>query len=309
MGFEAFKKAQAKQDESQLVEEQKGEAKSYKDDRFWMFTKDSSGNAKAIIRFLPQQDPTKPAYIKTFKHAFQNEKTGKWLIDECPWTIKVKCPICLYAHETYEQYKDKPSKFRPGKQTWFISNILIVKDELNPENEGKVFLYRFGRDMFKKIEDAIKGDEDDDISPIKVFNFFEGHNFRINVSEKSIPGYSKPVNDYDKCRFELQPSEVCDGDEEAQKTVYECIYDLDEFLNPELFKSEEQLKAKLANMISGKKSIIDELKEQESLKEKESSKVKEKESPNVTSNVTEKDEDDDIDDFFDSLDEDDDIPY
>lgn len=314
MGFAEFKKAQAKQDEAKFIDESEKKAtKSFKDDRFWMPTRDASGNSKSIIRFLPQTDATKSPYVKTFRHGFQHPETRRWFIEECPWTLKIPCPVCAYAKEEY----DKGNK-KPNKQTWYIVNILVVKDENAPENEGKVFLYKFGREIFKKIEAAVKGDPDDDVDPISVFNIMEGHNFRLNITSKTIPEFKKPVNDYDKCRFEVQGNPICDGDEEEMEKVYNSIRDLDEFLDPELFKSEEELKKKLASFLGGgsSKSVLDELREQQA-SEKAEEKLKKKEEPKFDeddeipdfSSKDEPEEEDDEDDFFASLDDDDDIPF
>lgn len=299
MGFAEFKKAQKNQNEQAFIEESELTAKSFKDDRFWMFTK-QNGNAKAIVRFLPQKDSAKSPYVKTFKHSFQNPETNRWFIEDCPWTIKTPCPVCKYASETYDEYKKLPSKYRPSKDTWFITNILVIKDELCPENEGKVFLYKFGKEIFKKIESAVKGDEDDEILPIKVFNMFEGHNFRFNVNEKEVNGFSKPVNDYDKCRFEANPCPISEDEDEMEK-VYNQIYDLSEFIDPEKFKSETELKEKLANfLVTEKKSILNELKEQKQIENKKET-IKE---------IKETDDSEDEDDFFSQLDEDgDEIPF
>lgn len=296
MGFKEFKKAQPKQEESNFVKEDE-KTKSFKDDRFWSFTKDASGNAKAVIRFLPQKDNTKSPFVKTFQHAFQNPVTKRWFIDECPWTIKTSCPVCLYAKEVYDQDKN------PSKKTWFIANILVVKDELNPEAEGKVFLYKFGKEIFKRIQEAVTGSEEDEIEPIKVFNISEGHNFRFNVSEKTVPGIKNPVNNYEKCRFETKPSEICEGDEGKQETVYNSLYDLDEFLDPKRFKTTEELKEKLASVLNGKFEPSNKEEPQEKV-------VSEKKKVDIQDKIDDnKDDDDNDDDFFSSLDNDDDILY
>lgn len=291
MGFQEFKKAQA-QNEQQFIEETES-VKSYKDERFWQFTK-VNGNAKAIVRFLPQKDPTKTPYVKTFRHSFQNMETKRWFIEDCPWTIKTPCPVCSYAKETYDEFSKLPSIYRPTKNTWYIANVLIIKDEGNPENEGKVFLYRFGKEIFKRIESAIKGDPDDDVNPIKVFNMFDGHNFRFNVSEKVVPGFKNPVNDYEKCRFESVGGAICDGVETEMEKVYNAIYDLNEFYDASKFKSEVELKEKLKNFLGGSKiSIIEELSNQKPITDNSKSPAKQ-----------ELKSDDDTDDFFAKLDED-----
>lgn len=301
MGFAEFKKAQKKQEEGKFIEESEKQASTFqKDTRLWTPTKDKNGETLCIIRFLPQQDPKKAPYVKTFQHAVQDKVSKRWFIDECPWTLKINCPVCKYANDLYNAEKDT----RFGKKTWYTANILVIKDQECPENNGKVFLYKFGKEIFKKIETAIIGDEKDDIEPIKVFNLFEGHNFRVNVSEKMIPGYTKPVNDYDKCRFENNPSEVCDGDAEEQEKVYNQIYDLDEFLDPSRFKSAEELQTKLDNFLG----VNSKSKVAEKQAEKEVAAKVEKQKASTITEIVETEEDDN-DDFFNSLDDDDDIPF
>jgi len=293
MGFAEFKKAQKKQEETDFVKEEE-KAKSFKDDRVWSFTQDASGNASAIIRFLPQKDPSKQPYVKLFQHSVQHQN-GKWLIEECPWTIKVSCPICKYASEVYEQ----DSSF--AKKTWYITNILIVKDELKPENEGKVFLWKFGKEVFKIIESAIKGNEEKEIEPKKVFNFLEGHDFKLKVYKKAIPGFDKPVNKYDDSFFVKNASEIYEGNEEKQEEVYNNIYDLSEFIAPERFKSAEDLEKRLSGFLNNGKS------EQKDYTKKE--QTEKDTSPPKKEKAKELPKEDDDDDFFNGLDEDDDIPF
>ena len=296
MGFEEFKKAQKKQDETEFVKEEE-KAKSFKDERLWSFTADKTGNASAIIRFLPQKDPSKPPYQKLFQHSVQNKANGRWLIDECPWTIKVSCPICKYASEVYSQ----DSSF--AKKTWYVTNILVVKDELNPEAEGKVFLWKFGKEIFKIIESAIKGNEEKEIEPKKVFNFLEGHDFKLKVYKKSIPGFDNPVNKYDESFFVKNPSEIYEGDDKKQEFVYDSIYSLDEFIDPKRFKTEEELQRKLSNFLNGGSS--NEQKESTPQSKPDSNQSPPKENK---MKETPKQEDDD-DDFFNDLDNYDDIPF
>jgi hypothetical protein len=296
MGFEEFKKAQKKQDETEFVKEEE-KAKSFKDERLWSFTADKTGNASAIIRFLPQKDPSKPPYQKLFQHSVQNKANGRWLIDECPWTIKVSCPICKYASEVYSQ----DSSF--AKKTWYVTNILVVKDELNPEAEGKVFLWKFGKEIFKIIESAIKGNEEKEIEPKKVFNFLEGHDFKLKVYKKSIPGFDNPVNKYDESFFVKNPSEIYEGDDKKQEFVYDSIYSLDEFIDPKRFKTEEELQRKLSNFLNVGSS--NEQKESTPQSKPDSNQSPPKENK---MKETPKQEDDD-DDFFNDLDNYDDIPF
>lgn len=299
MGFAEFKKAQKKQDETEFVKEDE-KAKSFKDDRMWSFTADASGNASAILRFLPQKDASKQPYLKLFQHSIKSKQTGRWLIDECPWTIKTACPICKYASEIYSQ----DSSF--AKKTWYVSNILVVKDELKPENEGKVFLWKFGKELFKVIESAIKGNEEKEIEPKKVFNFVEGHDFKLKVYKKAIPGFDNPVNKYDDSFFVKNGSEIAEGDDDKQELIYNAIHDLDEFIDPKRFKSEEELQKKLSNFLNGGDS-----KDNGSAPQQKETQ-KEPVAPKVDNTEKMKEQpknDDDDDDFFSGLGDDDDIPF
>ena len=297
MGFAEFKKAMKKQDEQEFVKEEP-KAKSFKDDRMWSFTADKTGNASAILRFLPQKDPAKQPLVKMFQHSVQHKETGRWLIDECPWTIKVSCPICKYASEIYSQ----DSSY--AKKTWYVGNILVVKDEMNPETEGKVFLWKFGKEIFKIIESAIRGNEEKEIEPKKVFNFLEGHDFKLKVYKKAIPNFDNPVNKYDESFFVKNPSEIYEGDEDKQEMVYNSIYELDEFLDPKRFKSEEELQKKLSSFLNGGSSE----KEQDKVVQPKQDTPKEALKKSDPADKMKEDEDDD-DDFFSGLDDDDDLPF
>jgi hypothetical protein len=258
MSFKDFKKNQGQIKEA-LDKQKTEEAKSasYVDNRFWQLKQDSAGNGSALIRFLPQKSTSKPPYVKTLNHSFNHK--GKWFIEECPWTIKETCPVCMYVRENDFWNTDKKLAGKFSSKPWFIANILVIEDELNPENVGKVFLYKFGNLVKKLVDKAGEPDKEvlEDNKNLKdwyeetggnIFDFDKGLNLRLKVSKKTInvadTNEKKAINDYDATVFRTTPTAVCDGDEKLQEKVFDSIYDLDEFFDKKRFKSSEELEKK-----------------------------------------------------------------
>jgi hypothetical protein len=230
MNFAEFKKQQASLKDSVAKLAQKP-ANNYADDRFWNLTKDTAGNANATIRFLPQQDPSKAPIVLTFRHAFQKE--GRWFIEECPHTIGEKCPVCEYSSANWESNEDEARMHWRAKG--YIANILVVDDPANPENNGKVFMYKFGKKLYDMVMEMV-APEDEDETGVNVFDFDEGVNFKLKLVQKS--GF----NNYDKSKFVTKSSAI---DDSVQETVYDGIFDMDEFFDKKRFKSYDELVAKL----------------------------------------------------------------
>lgn len=303
MGLKEFKKAQANVNEQDL-NPPKDEAKSYKDDRFWLPTFDDSGVAKATIRFLGSNVAGETPWVIDLQHSYEHKtpQGSKWLIERCVWSIKKPCAICQYVNEIgYDNIKGL------AKKKFYISNILVLKDEMKPENEGKVFLYKFGSQIFNTITQCQAGykvtDEDGEEKEIparKVFNFDEGHDFNINVYKKKADG--KDQNQYDKCKFKMKKSAVGGGDEDKQEEIFNQMYSFKEFTDESGFKSEEELNKRLENLF--KKNISE--KKSDDAPEKSTGGKTESKKKDLTPTKT---EDDSEDDFFDTLGDDDEIPF
>ena len=50
----------------------------------------------------------------------------------------------------------KRSARKRKRKLSYYANILVVSDPKHPENEGKVFLYKFGKKIFDKITEAMQ---------------------------------------------------------------------------------------------------------------------------------------------------------
>ena len=207
------------------------------DDRFWKPVMDKSGVGSAVIRFLPAPEGSELPWVQVWSHAFQGP--GGWLIDNCLTTIGGTCPVCEKNRVLWNSGSDadKEEARKQKRKLSYYANIYVVKDPANPQNEGKVFLYKFGKKIFDKIMGAMQPEFDDD-EAINPFDFWEGANFKLKL--KKVAGYWN----YDSSEF-ARPSALLEGDDDELETLYNDLHDLQAFVAPTEFKSYEDLKKRL----------------------------------------------------------------
>ena len=217
--------------------EQMNKKESYKDDRFWMPQRDQSGNGYAVIRFLPACEGEELPWAKYYEHTFQGP--GGWYIEKSRTTLNEKDPVSEMNSRLWNSgvESDKDIARARKRQTRYVSNIMVVSDPANPDNEGKVFLYRFGPKIFNKIQEAMQPEFQDE-EPLNPFDFWGGAAFKLKI--RKVGGY---VN-YDKSEF-APSTELFEGDDSALERVWNQQHKLGEFVNPETFKSYDELKEKL----------------------------------------------------------------
>ena len=211
-----------------------GGKRNEKDDRFWSLSRDKAGTGSAIIRFLPPVNGDEVPWVKVCSYGFQGP-SGKWYINESPSSIGEADPVmeynaAAYASKDEERIEDAKKRKR---RTQFVSNILVVKDPANPENEGKVFLFKYGKKILDMIMSKAKPEFDSE-EPIFVWDIDEGCNFKIRI--KNVAGYPN----YDSSEW-AGISALADSDDEIQAVLDKC-HKLAEFLDPARFKSYETLK-------------------------------------------------------------------
>ena len=242
MSFSDFKKRSATsiEDLQKKLDETENK-KSYKDDRFWRPQLDKSSNGYAVIRFLPAPGEEDLPWAKLYSHAFQGK--GGWFIENSRTTLGEKDPVSEANNELWNSgiESDKDIARQRKRKLQYISNILVVSDPTNPENEGKVFLYKFGKKIFDKIQEAMSPEFDDE-EAINPFDFWKGANFKLKV--RKVAGY---VN-YDKSEFE-SASELFGGDDEKLEELWGKEYSLTAFTDPDNFKSYDDLKAKFQQVV------------------------------------------------------------
>ncbi len=219
------------------------EKKSYVDERIWKPTMDKTGNGFAIIRFLPQSEGENLPWVKLWNHAFQGP-TGQWYIENSLTTVGQNDPVSEHNTRLWNSgvESDKEIARKQKRKLQYYSNIYVVKDSANPENEGKVFLYRYGKKIFDKIMEAMKPAFDDEVA-IDPFNLWEGANFKLKL--RKVDGYWN----YDKSEFEA-PSALLDDDDALEK-IWKSQYSLSEFTATTNFKSYDELKKRLDLVLSG----------------------------------------------------------
>ena len=245
MSFEDLKKKSGSNFEKLTGELDKlsKKSESYKDDRIWKPELDKASNGYAVIRFLPAPQDEDLPWVRVFNHGFKGP--GGWLIDNCPTTLGKKCPVCEANSALWNSgvESDKDIARNRKRKLSYYSNILVVSDPKNPENEGKVFLYKFGKKIFDKIMETVKPEFEDE-TPINPFDFWTGANFRLKV--RKVAGF---IN-YDKSEFETS-SAVLDGDDAKLEELWKTQYSLKEFTDESNFKSYDELKTRMTNVLGG----------------------------------------------------------
>ncbi len=223
------------------------------DERFWKPEMDKTGVGSAIIRFLPAPEGEELPWVKMYAHAFQGP--GGWYIENSLTTIGQKDPVSEHNRELWNSgsEKDKETVRKQKRKLSYYSNIYVVKDPAHPENEGKVFLFKFGKKIFDKILNAMQPEFEDE-EPINPFDFWGGANFRLKI--RKVEGYWN----YDKSEFD-SPSPLFD-DDDALEALWKKEYSLSAIVAPDQFKSYEDLEKRLKYVL-GQKSARAAVQEQE----------------------------------------------
>ena len=226
------------------VEKINDKGSSNVDERIWKPVVDKSGNGYAIIRFLPEPEGCELPWSRVYTHAFQG--TGGWYIENSLTTLGQKDPVSEHNSELWNSGSDANKEIarKQKRRLLYYSNIYVVSDPLNPENEGKVFLYKYGKKIFDKIMEAMKPEFADE-TPINPFDFWAGYNFKLKI--RRVEGYQN----YDKSEF--GSAEALFDDDAKLEKIYNSLYNLNEFTDPKNFKSYEKLKERLDSVLGLKK--------------------------------------------------------
>ena len=206
------------------------------DDRLWKPEVDKAGNGYAVIRFLPAPDGEDLPWAKLYTHAFQ--ASGGWYIENSVTTLGQKDPVSEHNSQLWKSGvdSDKEVARKQKRKLSYYSNVSVVKDPSNPANEGKVFLFRYGKKIFDKVTAAMQPEFEDE-QAINPFDFWAGANFKIKI--KKVAGYWN----YDSSEF-AAPAPLLD-DDDAMEAVWKQEYSLAELIAPDQFKSYEDLKKRL----------------------------------------------------------------
>ena len=212
------------------------------DDRFWQPEVDKAGNGYAVIRLLPPPKGEELPWVRIWNHGFQGP-TGKWYIENSLTTLGKADPVSELNTKLWNSgsESDKETARKQKRRLSYITNIYVVKDPAHPENEGKIFLWKFGKKIFDKIKDVMQPQFEDE-DPVNPFDFWKGANFKLKI--RNVEGY----RNYDKSEFDA-PGPLL-GDDSKLEDIWNKQYSLQEFLDPKYFKTYEELKAKLDGVLS-----------------------------------------------------------
>ena len=225
------------------VEKMNNNGSGSSDDRFWKLECDKSGNGYAVIRFLPAPDSEDLPFVKLYSHAFQGP--GGWYIENSLTTLGQKDPVSEYNSMLWNNGTDagKDAARKQKRKLTYISNIYVVKDPANPQNEGRVMLYKYGKKIFDKLTAAMQPEFEDE-EAIDPFDFWQGANFKLKA--KNVAGY----RNYDSSEF-ARPSALLD-DDDAMEAIWKKQSSLQEFVAADQFKDYDALKTRLDYVLGNK---------------------------------------------------------
>ena len=214
------------------------------DERFWKPELDKSGNGYAVIRFLPAPDGEDLPWAKVYSHAFQGP--GGWYIENSLTTVNKKDPVGEVNRKLWNSGldSDKDIARKQKRKLSYYTNIQVVRDPAHPENEGKVFLYKFGKKIYDKITAAMQPEFEDE-TPINPFDLWEGANFKLKICK--VAGFWN----YDKSEFD-SPSALASDDAELE-AIWKKEYSLTSFTADDQFKSYEELQTRLNEVLGTNK--------------------------------------------------------
>ena len=220
------------------------------DDRLWKLECDKSGNGYAVIRFLPAPNGEDLPFVKLYSHAFQGP--GGWYIENSLTTLGQKDPVSEFNTTLWNNGTDagKETARKQKRKLTYISNIYVVKDPANPENEGQVFLYKYGKKIFDKLTAAMQPEFEDE-EAIDPFDFWQGANFKLKA--KNVAGY----RNYDSSEFAAVSPLLKDSDDDALEALWNKEYSLAELVANDQFKSYDELKTRLSYVLGNKKVTQD----------------------------------------------------
>ena len=245
MSFASLKKSSFQDLLAKADNLNKSEAKSGPDERLWKPEVDKAGNGYAVIRFLPAPNGEDLPWAQVWTHAFQGP--GGWYIENSLTTLGKKDPVSDLNRELWNSGGEgSPQRAQARNQKRklnYYSNIYVVKDSANPSNEGKVFLYRYGKKIFDKVMESMQPAFEDE-TPVNPFDLWKGADFKLKITK--VAGFWN----YDKSEFDA-PSVLGDLDDKELEGIWKQEHSLAAFTADDQFKSYDELKERLERTLKG----------------------------------------------------------
>jgi gp32 DNA binding protein like len=222
------------------------------DDRYWKVGFDKEkGTGSAVVRFLPAPQGEEFPYVRVYSHNFRGNG-GKYFNELSLSTIGKRDALGLLNWKLWNSgiESDKALASKMKRKVEHTANVLVINDTANPDNNGKVFLMKYGPQIHEIMDTAMFPPEGSVDAPLNPFDPWEGADFVFRVYGKKIPdsrtGQPTIVPSYEKSSFK-SPSAI--GSDEKIEEIWSKCYPLQPFIAPELFLSEEEFKKKLFDVL------------------------------------------------------------
>jgi hypothetical protein len=272
----------------------------------------------ATIAFLPfgnmfdETNQEFSPYIFTPQHSNLTGRNGKKYYNiHCPSGRndfnQGDCPLCNKFFELYngsETEKKLAAELGLSRKREFRGNIIVLKNDNNPDEVGKIFKWKFGLTIQQKINDKINPIDDDE--PLIVHNVYDIVPFKVKIIEKM--GYrnydtsewgstGKTLADY------LIPKATSEEKEKFIEEILDKLFRVEDYVTDSDFRSKEELERILNDvLLSNNLTPITETKAINS----ETATVSEKDEPEIDiGNELDMEEDVEIDETDISVDSDD----
>ena len=211
-----------------------------RDENMWKPTVDKAGNGYAVIRFLPSESEV--PWVRYWDHGFKGP-TGKWYIEKSLTSLGQQDPLGEFNSKLWNSgnEEDREQVRKQKRRLHYVVNILVVSDPSAPENEGKVFMYQFGKKIFDKVQDLMQPQFPGE-TPVDPFDLWKGADFQLKI--RNVEGY----RNYDRSEFK-EPSALYEGDEVQLQAALNQLHDINQFIDPDNYKSYADLEAKLTEVL------------------------------------------------------------
>lgn len=239
--FKSLKKSSGLTDKlTKAIQDTQKQSYAKDDERFWQPEVDKAGNGYAVVRLLdaPAVDGEDALpWVRVFNHGFKGAGGG-WYIENCPTTVGGECPACEHNNVLWNSGIESNKKIvsNQKRRLTYISNILVLQDKAHPENEGKLFLWKYGKKIFDKIQEKLTPQFEDE-TKVNPFDFWKGADLKIKI--RNVEGY----RNYDKSEFS-DPAPVYEDDKKIE-ALWKSLHSLNQFVAPDQFKSYDELKKRL----------------------------------------------------------------
>jgi len=156
--------------------------------------KTKDGIYKSIIRFIPNISNPKEPFIKKYVYWLDDPITGEKFSVDCPSNVGKPSILqeLFFKYNSSKSYEEKEYAKYFKRSLSCYALIQIVKDDNDPESEGKLKIFRFGQ----KIYNMIKGENQPEINEnLDPFHPIIGRNLYLVVTKVA------NNNNYDQSKF------------------------------------------------------------------------------------------------------------